>query len=140
MKLNKRIFSAVTLCLSLILIFCIYAPFSTGTGNIIGGSEAYGATESTVFKGCGGRDLTQVDNAGRDDLVCVVGSAVDLLLKVGGSIIMLMIMISGIFYIMSMGDPNQTAMAKKTLVGSIIGLIIVILSYTMVMIVIGFFQ
>lgn len=56
---------------------------------------------------------------------CVLSRITTWSLGVIGSIIILMIIISGFMYITSAGNPTQTERAKKTLVGAIIGLIIV---------------
>lgn len=96
------------------------------------------AAPNSIFTGCGGEDLTAAD-VGRNELRCVVISAIQIILEVVGAIILLMFVISGLFYITSAGDPNRTGHAKKTLVGAIIGLIIVILSFVMVTTVKSFF-
>lgn len=84
-----------------------------------------------IFKidSCSG---SNIDDPGKNDLVCVVNNAISILMTVTGAIVVVMIIISGIGYMTSAGNPTQTAWAKKSLVGSVIGLIIVVMSYSMV--------
>lgn len=76
------------------------------------------------------------DNPGKDNIVCVIKNITNDLVKIVGALIIVIVVISGIMYIVSAGNPEQTALAKKTLVGAIIGLIIVLLSYFMVAVII----
>lgn len=75
---------------------------------------------------------SNIDDPGKEDLVCVVNKATSILMAITGAIVVVMIIISGIGYMTSMGNPTQTAWAKKSLVGSIIGLIIVVMAYSIV--------
>ncbi|RJO62264.1 hypothetical protein C4544_00215 [candidate division WS5 bacterium] len=68
----------------------------------------------------------------KDDLACVVQWTIGYAAYIVGAILVVMIVIAGIMYVTSMGNPDRVALAKKTLVGAIIGLIIVVLSAFMV--------
>ncbi len=59
-------------------------------------------------------------------------SALDAILGVAGIIAVLMIVIAGVIYISSGGDSDRISFAKKTLVGGIIGIVVVILSLIIV--------
>ncbi len=54
-----------------------------------------------------------------------------------GSIAVLMITISGFKYVMSMGDPQATKKAKDTILYAFIGLMVAILSATIIKFVLG---
>ena len=85
--------------------------------------------------GCG-----NIDDPQKTELQCVVTHTISIALKFVGAIIVVMIIISGIMYITSMGNPDRVGLAKKTLVGSIIGLIIVVMSYFIVDVAANLFQ
>lgn len=68
----------------------------------------------------------------KGDLKCVVEYMIGVAAYIVGAILVVMIVIAGIMYITSMGNPDRVGVAKKTLVGAIIGLIIVVLSSFMV--------
>lgn len=88
---------------------------------------------SIFLKGCNANDPD------KNSIECVVKNIINWATGIISSIIAIMIIISGIMYITSGGSVNQAATAKKTLVGAIAGLIIVITSYMMVQILIGLF-
>lgn len=94
-------------------------------------------TRGQIYKGWGIFKIdscsgSNIDDPGKNDLVCVVNNAISILMTVTGAIVVVMIIISGIGYMTSAGNPTQTAWAKKSLVGSVIGLIIVVMSYSIV--------
>ncbi len=70
------------------------------------------------------------------DMQCIVNNITSWVLGLAGLVIVLMIVIAGVRYIVSAGNPNQTEGAKKTLVGAIIGLIIIILAKVLISIVV----
>lgn len=89
-----------------------------GAGSVLGG----------LFKDC----QKDPDGWGKRSISCVIQNSINSLVKVAGALIIVIIVIAGIMYIVSAGNPTTTTLAKKTLVGAIIGLIIVVLSYTMI--------
>lgn len=62
---------------------------------------------------------------------------IQLLLFVSGSLAVLFLIIGGYFYITSGGNEEQAARGRKTITNAIIGLIIIILSYTIVNVIIS---
>ncbi len=50
----------------------------------------------------------------------------------GGAIALLVITLAGLQYILSQGDPQKTAKAKNTILYAVIGLVLMMLSYTIV--------
>lgn len=98
-------------------------------------------TKRVPYKGYGIFDIkscqtqngpANIDDPGKYELICIVQKATSMLMAITGAITVVMIIISGIGYMTSMGNPGQTAWAKKSLVGAIIGLIIVVMAYSMV--------
>ncbi len=73
-----------------------------------------------------------INDPGKNELLCIGQKTISMLLAITGAIVVVMIIISGIGYMTSMGNPAQTAWAKKSLVGAIIGLIIVVMAYSIV--------
>ena len=49
-----------------------------------------------------------------------------------GAVALLFLVIGGVRYVLSRGDPNATAQAKGTVLYSIVGLVVVILAFTIV--------
>jgi len=80
----------------------------------------------------GGGCHINTDDPGTGDVECLIKNITDWALGAIGLICVLMIIIGGVRYIVSAGNQTQTEGAKKTIVGAIIGLIIVILSDLMV--------
>ncbi len=72
-------------------------------------------------------------------IICVIQNVISMMMIAVGAIVVVMIIISGVGYMVSMGNPTQTAWAKKSLAGAFIGLIIVVLAYSIVKIVAIFF-
>lgn len=70
-----------------------------------------------------------ITNASHDinnaDIMCLANNVLNWLLIIANGIIVIMIIISGVMYVTSAGNPQRAEQAKKTLVGAIVGLIIV---------------
>lgn len=66
----------------------------------------------------------------------IVVGALKAVLTFVGTLTVLMIIIYGIIYITSTGNKNQSDLARKTLFGSIAGLIIVLLSLAVVKVIV----
>ncbi len=69
---------------------------------------------------------------GAPELLCVVNNTIGIALEIVGALIVVVVIFAGIRYMTSMGNPERVAGAKKTLVGGIIGLIIVMLAWFVV--------
>lgn len=67
----------------------------------------------------------------------LIGNITTWVLGIAGGIAILFIILAGLRYITAHGASKQTEAAKTALTNAIIGLVIVVLSYTIVMIVIG---
>lgn len=58
--------------------------------------------------------------------------AIEFMLSIAGSLALLAIIFSGIFYMIANGNPNSQTKAKKMLIGSLTGLVLVLLSYSFI--------
>jgi lysylphosphatidylglycerol synthetase-like protein (DUF2156 family) len=67
----------------------------------------------------------------------IILGLLNMILTFIGGLTILMIIISGIIYMTSAGNQTQTDLAKKTFIGSIIGLVIALMSLAIVKIVVG---
>lgn len=61
-----------------------------------------------------------------------IGSVLHLVLAVAGAVSLLIITLAGLQYILSQGDPQKTAKAKDTILYAIIGLVVTMISYSIV--------
>lgn len=99
-------------------------------------SKSFAAIGGPLLSNCGVGGDGPKDPKGKE-ILCVVGNVKTWVLGIVGGIIVLMIIIAGIRYITSAGNAAQAEGAKKTLVGAIIGLIIVVLSEVIIQLVIN---
>jgi len=93
-----------------------------------------------VFKGCDGNagsDVCKAKNA--DDASDLIKIVINTLLLILGMIAVVMIVIGGIRYTTSNGDSSQVKGAKDTIMYAIIGLVVAIMSFTIVNFVLGRF-
>ncbi len=95
-----------------------------------------------LAQGLGG-DVTEFTGtaAGTDvtDLVVAITTIVNALLALVAIIAVVFIVIGGVRYITSQGDEDAVALAKNTIIYSIIGLIVVILSAVLINVFLGLF-
>lgn len=94
-----------------------------------------------VFDGCTGANAkTSVCNAeSRDDAPTLVRAVINVLLYAIGVISVIMIIIGGIRYATSDGDSSKITSAKNTVLYSVIGLIVALLSFAIVNFVVNWF-
>jgi len=120
----KNIFIII---LSLIVLIGSFSPsFSLVGCNNGGGSQNYalqGASEIGSSNNCNGL----IGGTGS-----VVSKIVNILTIVAGIIIVFLLIFSGFRFIVSGGDSNRIATARKTLIGAIVGLIIITLAQLIV--------
>lgn len=120
---------------------------NTSTGaSTAPGSSASNSTSTTGGTGTtGDRSNDNVfkdakDDPGKDELGKVIKSALNKVMGFAGIILLIMVLIGGVMYIVSAGNPTAVGLAKKTIVGSIIGLIIIISSYLVISLLAGLFK
>jgi len=73
------------------------------------------------------------------DIVTAIGTIVNALLAVVAIIAVVFIVIGGVRYITSQGDEDAVELAKNTIIYSIVGLIVIILSAVIINIFLGLF-
>lgn len=61
-----------------------------------------------------------------------LGRAIEFLLGITGSLALLFVIASGVFFIASNGNPDSQKKAKRMLIGSLTGLILVLFSFAFV--------
>jgi glucose uptake protein GlcU len=93
-----------------------------------------------VFDECGANADAAVCAATGDDATDLIGTVIDTALFVLGMIAVLMIVIGGIRYTTSNGESSKIKEAKDTILYSVIGLIVAVLSYSIVNFVLGRFD
>jgi hypothetical protein len=93
-----------------------------------------------VYKGCAGNQDTEVCKSKNTDTVgTLVTNVISALLFVVGAISVIMIIVGGIRYTLSNGDASQVKSAKDTILYAVIGLVVSLLSYSIVRFVINQF-
>ena len=95
----------------------------------IGSSLSEGMDKAKSASGSG--------SAGEGDINDAVQTGIQVLIWVVGIAAVIVIIIGGIMYTTSAGDPGKTKKAKDAIMYGIIGLIIALLSYTIVLFVLG---
>lgn len=64
-----------------------------------------------------------------------LGRALEFLLSIAGSIALLMLIGSGIYYVITAGNPDSQAKAKKMMIAVLTGLILILMSYAIIKVV-----
>ncbi len=72
------------------------------------------------------------DTSAKADITLMVGTVIRSLLGIVGTLFMALIIYAGVIWMTAQGNDDKVAKAKKILSNSVIGLIIVIISYFMV--------
>ena len=58
--------------------------------------------------------------------------AIEFLLSLAGGITLLLVIVSGIFFMVSMGNPEAQKKAKGMLIGTLTGLVVILFSYSFI--------
>ncbi len=109
----------------LILAFAIV----TGVGAMT--LPASPAMAVNVFDQCKGNATSSVCKAQKDNATSMVKIVINLLLTALGMIAIIMIIIGGIRYTTSQGDSTGIKSAKDTIIYSVVGLVVAIMSYAL---------
>ena len=92
-----------------------------------------------VFDQCAGNADNSVCKAQGDNAQSMIQIVINILLYVLGRIAVIMIIVGGIRYTTSNGDSSALTSAKNTILYSVVGLVVAILSYAIVNFVVGRF-
>lgn len=97
------------------------------------------ASAVTVFDQCKNNPDTAVCKSQNDNATSMIKVVINILLYIIGIIGVIMIIIGGIRYSLSGGNASQLKEAKDTIIYSVVGLIVAIMSYAIVNFVVGQF-
>ena len=61
-----------------------------------------------------------------------VKAGINIVLGVIGAVAVIVIIVGAVYYLTSQGDPTKIATGKKTIIGGVVGLVIVLLSFAIV--------
>lgn len=64
--------------------------------------------------------------------------AIEFLLSVAGTVALLMLIVGGIFYMISTGNPDSQQKAKRVVIGALTGLIVILMSFSLIALVDNF--
>lgn len=98
------------------------------------------ASAINVFQNCGGRGSTAVCGAANsDNATSQARIIINTMLFLLGTVAVIMIIVGGVRYTTSAGDASRVKAAKDTIMYSVVGLVVAILSFTIVNFVVGRF-
>jgi len=113
----------------------LLAPFLVlGLFILVGTAGAVGV-DSPLFESVGGIFGAGAGPAGQRTLGTLITQIVSILLVVAASIAVIFLMVGGYRYVVARGNEEGIEEAKKTISGSIIGLIVIILSFAIIRII-----
>lgn len=92
-----------------------------------------------VFDQCASNPGAAVCKSQGDNATNMIQIVINILLYVLGTISVIMIVIGGVRFTTSNGDPASTKTARMTIIYSVVGLVVAILSYAIVNLVVGRF-
>jgi hypothetical protein len=70
-----------------------------------------------------------------ESVTCTVTNAINLIFDIAGIIAFIMILYSSIIYLTSYGEESRIEMAKKTLIWSVVGVIVILLAKSVLIII-----
>ena len=70
----------------------------------------------------------------------VISSVTSIIYWIAGAVAVIMFVISGLRFITSAGNPSGVQKARSTMVHSVIGLVVIILAFTITNVILGFFK
>lgn len=108
----------------------------TGSGNQTPSSGQQGNCPTPLVQGPGGVCMPPNNCTGSickaQDLPSLLVTVINILLSLAGAIAVVFIIIGGFWYVTSAGNEEQAEKGRKALINSIIGVVIIILSYAIV--------
>lgn len=120
-----------------IRLFLVAIAFMVSLGGGVLVPQTAGAVN--VFDQCAGNADNSVCKAQGDNAQSMIQKVINILLYVLGIIAVIMIIVGGIRYTTSNGDSSALTSAKNTILYSVVGLVVAILSYAIVNFVVGRF-
>lgn len=120
-----------------VTIFIATLAIVLGVGGSLAASDT--ALAINVFDQCGSNADSAVCKSQGDNATSMVQIVINMLLYVLGIIAVIMIVVGGIRYTTSNGNASQIKEAKDTILYSVVGLIVAMLSFAIVNFVLGEF-
>lgn len=118
----------------------VLLAFAVMTGVGATALPATGVSAINVFKQCGANSDSDVCQAeGTDDATKMIKTVINTMLFILGTIAVIMIIVGGIRYTTSGGDASGVKSAKDTVLYSVVGLVVALMSYAIVNFVVGRF-
>lgn len=65
-------------------------------------------------------------------LTTFLTNVMNFLISIFGALAVLMVIVGGVMYIISAGDPQRVEMAKKTIMGAVIGVVVALMAWVIV--------
>ncbi|MCL4358016.1 pilin [Patescibacteria group bacterium] len=97
------------------------------------------SAEASFIPACGPTGIAKqtsvchdVQSQSGNPVIRIIKDGIDILSFVTGVVAVIMIIVSGIRFIVSGGDSNAVAGAKKSLIGALIGIVVVVLAQSIV--------
>lgn len=116
------------------------AAFALMAGIGFAVAPAANVSAINVFDQCSGNSSSEVCKAqGTDNATSLMHNVINTMLFILGAIAVIMIIVGGVRYVTSNGNASDVKAAKDTIMYSIVGLVVAILSYSIVNFVIGRF-
>lgn len=112
-----------------VLTFILLATFVISPLSLAAGAEE--------LKPCTNADSTLCQSTETSLIGGILTSVINLLLVVAGVIAVIMVIVGGIRYITSDGDSGKANQAKNTILYAVIGVVVTVMSYSIVNFVIG---
>jgi glucan phosphoethanolaminetransferase (alkaline phosphatase superfamily) len=103
-----------------------------GMGGLFVATPAYAVTVQDDCTAIGVNPDSAVCSGGDEQIQPIIKTVINTLLYILGALAVIMIIFAGFRYTTSGGDANAVTSAKKTLLYSVVGLIVAILSYAIV--------
>ncbi len=122
----KYLLSTVFLVLS-VMMGGLFAP-----STLVMANDGFDACDNVVGDAKKSAICKERDDDGEERLQKTVVNVVNVLLGIIGSLSVIVIIVSGLFFVTSQGSPDRIKTAKNALIYSVIGLVVSILSYTIV--------
>ena len=85
-----------------------------------------------IFDGLCDSTGENVQLSSLSDIYVLLGNLIEIVIWLAGSLSVVFIVVGGIMYVVSAGDPAKVKRAKDTIFNAVMGLIIVLISYSVV--------
>ncbi len=95
-------------------------------------APASNAARSSAVKDLSGIDITPVKDAGANADQSTIDRVVNIVFSLAGGLALLFTVIGGLRFILSSGDPQNTARAKNTIIYALVGLLVTMFAFAIV--------